>query len=271
MFARSHALADPGRPAIVMAGSGEVVTYGAYEAAANQVANLLRGAGVGPGGHVAIFSENHPRMLEAEAGAERIGAHYTLVNSYLSAEEVAYIVADCQAQVLIATAAKADVADAAVALLERPVEQVMIDLDEPRGRWRPWAEAVGSQPATPVEGERLGAAMLYSSGTTGRPKGILRPLPDADPGDAIPAIAFVSALWGFAEGMRYLNPAPLYHSAPQASVASALRLGGLVVVMERFDPLRWCQLVEEHRITHTQMVPTMFSRLLRLPPEERAR
>jgi acyl-CoA synthetase (AMP-forming)/AMP-acid ligase II len=130
---------------------------------------------------------------------------------------------------------------------------------------------VAGYPADPVPGESLGAAMLYSSGTTGQPKGILRDLPTAGPDEPLPVMEFVRAMFGFREGMTYLSPAPLYHSAPQASVSAALRLGSTVIVMEHFDPEQWLALVERYRVTHCQMVPVMFSRLLRLPDEVRAR
>ena len=113
--------------------------------------------------------------------------------------------------------------------------------------------------------------MLYSSGTTGQPKGILRDLPAADPGEPLPVMEFVRAMFGFHEGMTYLNPAPLYHSAPQASVSAALRLGCTASVMEHFDPEQWLALVDRYRVTHCQMVPVMFNRLLRLPYDVRAR
>jgi long-chain acyl-CoA synthetase len=111
--------------------------------------------------------------------------------------------------------------------------------------------------------------MLYSSGTTGRPKGILRPLPEMKPGDPLPIMDFVKAMFRFREGMTYLSPAPLYHSAPQASVSASLRLGSTAIVMERFDPAQFLSLVERYRVTHSQMVPTMFSRLLKLPTDVR--
>ena len=126
-------------------------------------------------------------------------------------------------------------------------------------------------PTDPLPDESLGAAMLYSSGTTGQPKGVLRNLPEADPDEPLPVMAFVRAMFGFREGMTYLNPAPLYHSAPQASVSAALRMGCTAIVMEHFDPEQWLALVERYQVTHCQMVPVMFSRLLRLPKEVRAR
>ena len=142
----------------------------------------------------------------------------------------------------------------------------------PSGPFRPYDEALAAFPATRIPDEQLGAAMLYSSGTTGRPKGILRPLPDAHPSDALPVMQFiVHQLFHMREGMTYLSPAPIYHSAPQASVACALRLGATSVIMERFDPEQYLELVERHRITHSQVVPTMFSRLLKLPADVRER
>jgi acyl-CoA synthetase (AMP-forming)/AMP-acid ligase II len=111
--------------------------------------------------------------------------------------------------------------------------------------------------------------MMYSSGTTGRPKGILRPMPEVAPDDQLPLMAFAKVLFSFRSGMTYLSPAPLYHSAPQGGLSAALRLGSTVVVMERFDAEQWLALVEKYRVTHSQMVPTMFSRLLRLPAKVR--
>jgi long-chain acyl-CoA synthetase len=112
--------------------------------------------------------------------------------------------------------------------------------------------------------------MLYSSGTTGQPKGILRPLPELHPAEPLPVMEFVKQMYRFRDGMTYLSPAPLYHSAPQASVAATVRLGGTAIIMEHFDPTRFLELVAAHGVTHTQMVPTMFSRLLKLPEPVRA-
>ena len=119
----------------------------------------------------------------------------------------------------------------------------------------------------PIADEFLGVAMLYSSGTTGRPKGILRPLPENPPAQALPIFDFVSDVWRFREGMTYLSPAPLYHAAPLLGVALTIRIGGTAIIMEHFDPAQFLALVERHRVTHTQLVPTMFSRMLKLPDE----
>jgi long-chain acyl-CoA synthetase len=113
--------------------------------------------------------------------------------------------------------------------------------------------------------------MLYSSGTTGRPKGILRPLPQQPPSQPLPLFGFLHRLWRYREGMIYLSPAPLYHSAPQAAVSLTIDCGGTAVIMETFDAERYLQLVEKYQVTHSQLVPTMFSRMLKLPDEVRGR
>ena len=269
MYPGEHAKARPDQPAFVMATSGEVVTMGDYEARCNRLAHLYRAAGLSRTDHVAFFMENNPRMLECEGAAERTGLYYTCINSYLSAEEVAYIVNDCQARIVVTSAAKRDVALQLPALCPAVERWLMVDTDRADGGFEPYLDAVAGFGEDPIPDEQLGAAMLYSSGTTGKPKGILRLLPDIRPGDALPVMQFVKLLFRLREGMIYLSPAPLYHSAPQASVSAALRLGCTSVIMERFDPAQFLDLVARHRVTHSQMVPTMFSRLLKLPEELR--
>jgi long-chain acyl-CoA synthetase len=266
-----HAREHPDRPAIIMASGGETVTYGEYEARCNRAAHLMRDAGLQRGDHIAVFMENHPRMLDIEGGAERIGLYFTLVNAYLAADEVAYVVDNSRSRLFFTSTGKRDVAEAAARACPQVERLFMVGLDAPSERWEPYEPAVASWPSTPVPDESLGAAMLYSSGTTGQPKGILRPLPEVAPSEALALTNFLPTLFGFREGMTYLNPAPLYHAAPQASVASSLRLGATVVIMEHFDAEQWLALVERYRVTHCQMVPTMFSRLVRLPEEVRAR
>jgi long-chain acyl-CoA synthetase len=132
-------------------------------------------------------------------------------------------------------------------------------------------EATQNCPDVPVADEALGNAMLYSSGTTGRPKGILRPLPDQPPGRPLPVYTFLDDLWRYRDGLTYLSPAPLYHSAPHVSVNLAIRAGGTAIIMERFEPEMYLQLVETYRPTHSQLVPTMFWRMLKLPDDVRRR
>jgi long-chain acyl-CoA synthetase len=271
VFARQQAKTHPDKPAIIMASSGETVTFGEYEVRSNRAAHLLQDCGLRRGDHIAVFIENSPQLLEIEGGAERVGLCYTLINTYLGADEVAYIVANSQAKVLFSSAAKRQVAGAAAMQCPGLDRMLMTGTDALPANWESYDDVVAGYPAAPVPGESLGAAMLYSSGTTGQPKGILRELPTTGPDEPLPVMEFVKAMFGFRDGMTYLNPAPLYHSAPQASVAAALRMGSTVIVMEHFDPEQWLALVERYRVTHCQMVPVMFSRLLRLPAEVRGR
>ncbi len=271
MYTAQHASDHPDQPAIVMGGTGQTVTFAEYEAASNRIAHLLRAAGLRRGDHIAVFMENCPELLEIEGGAERIGLYYTLINTYLAADEVAYIITNSTARVLFSSRARQPVAAAAAAKSPGLERMLMTGTGEPPAGWESLSVAIAAQPDGPVPDESLGAAMLYSSGTTGQPKGILRALPEGGPGQALPVMEFVKAMFGFREGMIYLNPAPLYHSAPQASVAASLRMGCTTVVMEHFDPERWLALVERYRVTNCQMVPVMFGRLLRLPEDVRAR
>ncbi len=271
MYAAEHAAEHPDQPAIVMAPSGRVLTFAEYEGSANQVAHLLRETGLRRQDHMAIFMENNPAMLLTEAGAERTGLYFTPVNSYLSAEEVAYVVNDSQSRVVVTSAAKAEVAQQLPALCPEVDRWIMVGAEgSPGGPFESWEEAVGGQPTGAVADEQLGAPMMYSSGTTGRPKGILRPMYDIHPSETSIAVLGIATLWNFREHMVYLSPAPLYHTAPQVSVAIALRMKSTVVVMEHFDPALYLELVGSYGVTHSQVVPTMFSRMLKLPDEVRA-
>ncbi len=269
MYPGEYAHQHPDKPVFIMANSGEVITYGEYEERCNRLAHLFRDMGLARGDHVAFFMENNPRMLEAEGAAERSGLYYTCINSYLAPDEVAYIVNDCQAKVVISSGAKRSTATELVA--NAPNVQRFLMVDDTAPGWESYEKAVEGYGSDPIGDEQLGAAMLYSSGTTGQPKGILRPLPESPPGESLLVMMFVKGLFGFREEQTYLSPAPLYHSAPQASVSGTVRLGGTAVIMERFDPEEWLRLVELHKITHCQMVPTMFSRLLKLPEATRQR
>ena len=265
MYPGQHAVQRADQPAVIMAGSGETATYRQLEARSNRLAHLLRAAGLKRLDHYAIFMENHPRFVECCAAGERSGLYYTAINSFLTAGELAYIVNNSLSKVLIASEAKREVARAA--LRDCPKVELLLIVDGPGAgeRVRNLAEATAEFPVTPISDERLGAAMLYSSGTTGRPKGVLRPLPDQPPDEPLSALAARLNVWRFREGQVYLSPAPLYHSAPLAGVGGTIRRGGTVVVMERFEEQRFLELVQRRRVTHTQLVPTMFSRMLKLP------
>ena len=237
VYAAEQAAEHPDEPALIMAPSGRIVSWSEYEAGANQVAHVLRDTGLRKGDHMAIFMENDPAMLLAEAGAERTGLYYTPVNSYLSADEVAYVVNDSQSKVVVTSAAKADVAAQLPALCPNVERWIMVAaVGDPAGPFESWDDAVGTAATDHVADEHLGAPMMYSSGTTGRPKGILRPMYDIHPSEQSIAVLGIAALWQFRERMVYLSPAPLYHTAPQVSVAIALRMKSTAVVMEHFDP-----------------------------------
>ncbi len=269
MYPGEHASRHPDKPAFIMAESGEVVTYGEFEARCNRLAHLLRKHGLKRLDHYAIFMENNARYLEACGAGERTGLYYTCVNSFLTADELAYIVNNSESRILITSEACREVALAA--LEQCPDVQLCVVVDGPgQGERVVSLEAVtASLSDSPIADESFGQSMLYSSGTTGRPKGILRPMADEAPEHNTPLYQFLQNLWRYREGMIYLSPAPLYHSAPNAAVNFTIRFGGTVIIMERFDPELYLSLIGKYQITHTQLVPTMFSRMLKLPDEIR--
>jgi long-chain acyl-CoA synthetase len=271
MYPGLHAVARANQPAIIMAQSGEIVTYAELEARSNRLAHLLRSIGLKRLDHYAIFTENNVRHIECCAAGERSGLYYTCINSFLTPAEVAYIVNNSLSQVLITSAAKRETALAA--LPDCPGVKLVLIVDAPSESERVLNldEATSGLPTTPIADESLGVAMLYSSGTTGRPKGVLRQLPLQPPGQPLAVYDFLSGLWRYRDGMIYLSPAPLYHSAPHVAINLTIRIGGTAVIMEHFDPERFLELVAAHGATHSQLVPTMFSRMLKLPESVRRR
>src|SRR5689334_18649042 len=271
MYTGTHARLRPLQPAFIMANSGETVTYAELEARSNRLAHLLRRLGLKRLDHYAIFMENNSRYLEACGAGERSGLYFTCVNSYLTPSELAYILDNSQSRVLITSVAKLPTAREALKACPNVELCIVADGETESERIVGLRDATHGLPKTPIPDECIGTAMLYSSGTTGRPKGILRPLPEQPPTQQLPIFDFLQKLWHYREGMIYLSPAPLYHSAPQAAVNLTIRMGGTAIIMESFDPERYLQLVEQWGITHTQLVPTMFSRMLKLPEDVRKR
>jgi long-chain acyl-CoA synthetase len=271
MYTGKHAYLRPLQPAFIMANSGEAVSYAELEARSNRLAHLFRNRGLKRLDHYAIYMENNSRYLEACGAGERAGLYYTCVNSYLTESELTYIVANSESRILITSAAKLEVARETLRQCPRVELCIVVDGASESERIVGLREATSGLPGTPIEDECIGTAMLYSSGTTGRPKGILRPLPAQPPTQQLPIFDFLQKLWQYREGMIYLSPAPLYHSAPQAAVNLAIRMGGTVIIMESFDPERYLELVEKWGVTHSQLVPTMFSRMLKLPEAARDR
>src|SRR3984893_12555110 len=271
MYPGVHAKIRADQPAFIMAQTGIAVTYAELEQRTNRLAHFFRSRGLKRLDHYAIFMENNDRYLESCGAGERAGLYYTCVNSFLTAGELAYIINNSHSRILITSIAKLDIAREAIRECERIELCIVADGPGESERIVGLKEATAGLPSTPIADEAIGTAMLYSSGTTGRPKGILRPLAEALPSEQMPLFNFLLKLWHYREGMVYLSPAPLYHSAPQAAVNLTIRTGGTVVIMEKFDPEHYLALVEKWGITHSQLVPTMFSRLLKLPDEARNR
>jgi long-chain acyl-CoA synthetase len=280
MYAGQHARTHPDRPAFIMASTGAQTSYAEFDARTNRLAHLLRGHGLARLDHYAIFMENNERYLESCGAGERSGLYCTCVNSYLTPDELAYILVNSESQVLVTSRGKLEVALRAIAQCPRVTLCLVVGgTDGVPGlpavpahcRVADYASAIAAFPDTPIADEALGTPMLYSSGTTGRPKGILRPLPENPPSEPLPLFRFLDKLWHYRPDMVYLSPAPLYHSAPQAAVSLTIRNGGTVVIMEHFDPEQYLALIERYKVSHTQLVPTMFSRMLKLPEAVRLR
>jgi len=262
-----HARSNPDKPAVIMAGSGEAISYAELDRRSNQVAQLMRARGIAVGDTVAICMENHPWFFALTWGAQRAGLHYVCISSRLTAPEVAYIVADSGARLLIGSSYLASVLDE-VAKLTPDVPQLRFGAEGERDA----EAALSAMPCEPIADERAGVDMLYSSGTTGRPKGVKIPLPDdPDIAQATALVGLASMAFGITPEAVYLSPAPLYHAAPLRWSMTVHKLGGTVVVMERFDAEEALKAIEKYRITDSQWVPTHFVRMLKLPDEVRAR
>ncbi len=269
MHPGTHAAHKPDKPAIVMAGSGTAISYAELDARANRAAQLFWQRGLRPGDHVALFMENHLRYFEVYWAAIRSGLYLTTVNRYLTGEEAAYIVDDCEAQLLVASNALAEAAGDLLADIPNCPHRLMVD--GAADGYDPYEAAVEACSDEPLAERPRGGTMLYSSGTTGRPKGIRRPLSGAAVDEPDSGTAFFQHLFDVGPETVYLSPAPLYHSAPLAFNAIVQASGGTSVIMERFDAVEALQSIERHRCTHAQFVPTMFTRMLKLPEGERAR
>jgi long-chain acyl-CoA synthetase len=270
MYPGAHVDSQPDKPAVIMASTGAVQTYAELDAAANRLSRVLRAAGVEPGDHVALCMENHPRYLEVAWGCHYAGAIYTAASSRLTSHELAYIINDCGAAVFITSAQLAD--QAAEVLAHTPGVTLRLMLDGTIDGYGSYEDAVAGASSEPLEGRIAGTDMLYSSGTTGLPKGIEQRFtaePLESTGGAVTLL--LGLLFGETADSVYLSPAPLYHAAPLRFCMSSHALGATVVVMEHFDAEEFLRLVERYRVTHTQVVPTMFVRLLRLPADARTR
>jgi long-chain acyl-CoA synthetase len=269
MYPGVFAKTQPNKPAVVMGASRSQLTYRQLDDASAQLAQLLYARGLRRGDKVAILAENHPVFYESYWAALRSGLYLTTVNRYLSPEEAAYIVNDSGSKALIATSAMKATAVPLLNLIGQCSIRLMVDGAETG--FEPYEDSIAVYPGVPLDDQPRGDVMLYSSGTTGRPKGIERPLRGQQIDDPTsPGMGLtLKMLFGMDESSIYLCPAPLYHAAGLQWSSGTHELGGTVVVMERFDAEEFLKLVERERVTHTQVVPTMLVRIMKLPDEVR--
>ncbi|HMO74832.1 MAG TPA: acyl-CoA synthetase [Sphingopyxis sp.] len=272
MHPRHFANTAPDRPAIVMAATGAATSYAELEVAGNRGAQLFRSLGIAAGDTVAVWLKNCLEYFPIYWAAQRAGLYLCPISSQLTAEEAAYILNDSGSKLLVT---HADVPAAADLLRDRagaiPGVAHVFDLGAGLDGAASWQAAVAAQPAERIADESAGYHLVYSSGTTGRPKGIRLPL-TGEPAEAPHMLAErISGRYGVGEASVLLSPAPLYHTAPLAYGMAAHRLGATLVIMDRFDAEEVLRLIERHRVTFMQMVPTMFIRLLALPDDVRMR
>jgi acyl-CoA synthetase (AMP-forming)/AMP-acid ligase II len=266
MYPGHWATVKPDHPAIIMASSGETITYKQLDNRSRRLAGFFRSRGLNRGDHIAILLHNDARYFEILWAALRSGLYATPVNWHLKPAEIAYILNDCDAKLVVTSAAQRDLV-AEIDWSDAANMTTRLMADGTSDGFESYEVAVAFD-GDPIE-ESTGSAMLYTSGTTGRPKGVLRPLPDAKPSDLDPAAFGLAALFGIDETSVYLSPAPQYHAAPLNFTTAAHRAGATVVMMEKFDARDALNAIEGYRVTHSQWVPTMFVRMLGLPAAER--
>lgn len=266
-----RATITPDKPAYIMEPSGVVVTHAELDDDSNRIAQVLHEAGLRPGDNISLQMENHPTAMKIVWAAQRSGFLYTAISTALKADEVAYIVNDCDSKAHFTTAKFAEIAQAIGEVTPNVQRRFLVETETPGdvAGHESLAAAMAGAPAEPIPNEVEGADLLYSSGTTGTPKGVMPEMEYEPAGNPPPIVGLMHILWGFDDNTVYLSPAPLYHAAPLRFMLGVNRLGGTVVMMEKWDTTQSLALIEKHKVTHAQFVPTMFVRMLKLPDEER--
>ena len=260
-----HAASSPDKPAVIVAETGETVSYAELDAASNRAAQLFRSHRLKHDDVVAFMLENTPHYYGLTWGAQRAGLRYVCISSRLTQDETDYILENSGAKMLVVSASLASAALQLETRIERYSMGGAID------GWTRIEDALAAMPATRIADERAGVDMLYSSGTTGRPKGVKVPLPEEEEIDAPNSLVMLaSAAFGINADSIYLSPAPLYHAAPLRWSMTIHRLGGTVVLMKKFDPEAALAAIQHYRCNAAQFVPTHFVRMLKLPAEVRA-
>ncbi len=262
-----HAGQTPDKAAYVIAETGEALTFAQLDRRSNQGAQLFYALGLRPGDHVAFLLENGLTFAEIAWAAQRAGLIFTAISRYLKADEIAYIVRDCGAKAFITSPA---CVGETRGLAEAPDARLLFIAGGEAPGFRDWSQEVARHPDTPVANNQAGRDMLYSSGTTGRPKGVETSLTPMPLGTLNPLLKHLCVdMCGLNEDSVYLSPAPLYHAAPLRFTMTAAAMGATVVVMQHFEAEAYLAAVEAYRVTQSQLVPTMFVRLLKLPRETR--
>ncbi|POM14059.1 long-chain-fatty-acid--CoA ligase [Burkholderia cepacia] len=262
MYIGTRAQETPNKPAIINANTGVAVTYGQLDLESMRVARLLHARGLRRGDRIAIYMENHLSYMAVIWAALRSGLCAVPVNRYFNAQEVAYVVNDCSAKAIFTTLAQAEVVSSLSDSI--PNCQIRLIADGGLPGWEGYEATIERYDASRLDVEAMGTIMSYTSGTTGRPKGVLRPLPDMDATEAWAGWSETGGLYNFDAETVYLSPAPLYHGAPMRFCRAVHMAGGTVVMMEKFDAETALQLIARYRVTHSQWVPTMFARMLKL-------